>query len=120
MDGSLNASDIERYVSELKTNLNEINKIEPVLNILTKLGDRSIRVGLIDNTGSEVGNIVCQVKDGKVVRLDSGGTEKTDIEVTLDTRALQYIMEKPTKDRFFRQYLKRRIRIKGVSVSDLI
>jgi hypothetical protein len=117
---NFNASDIGHYVEELKTNIAHINQLEPVMNILSKVGDRSIRMRLFDDAGTEVANMLCKVKDGKVLRLETHLTENADIEVTLDIKALQSIIEKPTKDRFLRQYFRRRIKIKGVSIGDFI
>ena len=120
MAENLNAADIGRYVEELKTNIDQINKLEPVLNILSKVGDRSVRMRLLDDAGTEITNVLCKVKDGKVVRLETHQTENADIEVALDIKALQSIIEKPTKDRFLRQYFRRRIKIKGISIGDFI
>lgn len=118
--GNLSTRDIERYVNELKANVKQINNFEPFLKILTNLQDRIIRIRLVDGAGSEVISMICHVKEGKVVGLDTGALENADIDVLIDTRALQYILEKPSKDRFFRQYLKRRIRIKGITIDDFI
>lgn len=116
----LEPSDIERYVRELKGNLDQVNRFEPILNILSRLGDQKIRMRLTNGNGNELASVTCEVQQGKVVGLESDVAGETDIQLTIDTRALSRILEKPTKDRFLREYLRRRIKIEGASVSQLL
>ncbi|MEM3085198.1 MAG: hypothetical protein QXU32_09235 [Nitrososphaerales archaeon] len=116
----LEPSDIERYIQELRGNLEQVNRFEPILNILSRLGDGRIFMKLTDESGNELANITCQVKNGKVVGLESNVAGETDIQLTIDVRALHHILEKPTKDRFLREYLRKRIKVKDVSLGQLL